>query len=66
MITITGGEISKLKGSSITYKPKCDKCGHTDQSEFTVSITMGVTEITTKKCPKCGNNQLIKMRHSMN
>jgi hypothetical protein len=66
MIIISGGEISNEKGSTITFKLKCEKCGHLDQSETTVTITTGVTEITTKKCPSCGNNQIIKMKHSLN
>ena len=66
MIIISGGEISKERGSSVTYKVKCEKCGEVDQSESTVTVTKGVTEMTTKKCTRCGNNQVIKMKHSLN
>jgi len=65
MITISGGVISKQSGSSITYKLKCDKCGNAESSETTVTVTKGVTEISTKKCSNCGNNQIIKMKHTV-
>ena len=63
MITISGGIISKQIGSSITYKLICDKCGIAESSERTVTITKGVTEISTKKCSNCGYNQIIKMKY---
>lgn len=66
MITITGGVISKERNSSITYKLKCDKCGNTPDSEYSITVTKGITEISTKKCSFCGNNQVIKMKHSLN
>lgn len=66
MVIISGGEISKQKNSSITYRLKCDKCGHVDLSESTVTITIGVTEVTTKRCSNCGNNQTIKMKLCQN
>jgi len=62
-IAITGGIISLQKGSSVTYKFKCDKCGFTEQNEHTVTVTKGVTEVSTKKCSSCGNNQTIKLKH---
>ncbi len=62
MITITGGVISKHKGNSVTYIPKCEKCGNVDHLENTVTLTKGVTEVTTKRCSICGNNQIIKMK----
>jgi len=62
-IAITGGVISKQKGSSITYKLKCEKCGFIEQDENTVTVTKGVTEVSTKKCSGCGNNQIIKLKH---
>ncbi|NOU18985.1 MAG: hypothetical protein HOO91_15625 [Bacteroidales bacterium] len=64
MITISGGVILKQIGSSITYKLKCDKCGNAESSENTITIMKGVTEISTKKCSSCGNNQIIKMKHA--
>jgi hypothetical protein len=63
VIIISGGVISKQIGSSITYKLLCDKCGNTESTESTVTITKGVTEISTKKCSNCGNNQIVKMKH---
>ena len=47
-IAITGGVISKQKGSSVTYKFKCEKCGFTEHNENTVTVTKGVTEVSTK------------------
>jgi len=66
MVIISGGEISKQKDSSVTYRLKCEKCGHVDLLETTVTITRGVTEVTTKKCPSCGNFQTIKMKLCQN
>ena len=62
MVTITGGVISKHKGSSITFIPKCEKCGNAEHAESTVTLTVGVTEVSTRKCSICGNNQIIKMK----
>jgi len=62
MVTITGGVIAKQIGTSISFKLKCEKCGCSEHPESMVSLTRGVTEITTKKCSNCGNNQIIKMK----
>ncbi len=62
MITITGGIISKQNGSTVTYKLKCNSCSYEDQIETTITLTKGVTEITTQKCPNCGKVQIIKMK----
>ena len=63
LITISGGVISKQIGSSITYKLLCEKCGIAESSEKTITITKGVTEVLSKKCSNCGNNQIIKMKY---
>jgi len=63
-IIITGGVVSKQRGSSVTYKLKCDKCGITESAESTVTVSKGVTEVSTKKCSNCGNNQIIKIKRA--
>lgn len=62
MVTISGGNISSERGSSVTFKVKCDKCGYSDSSEATISVSKGVTEVATRKCSFCGHNQVIKMK----
>ena len=64
MVTITGGVVLELKGTSVTFKPKCEKCGNDDNIEITLTLLRGVSEITTRKCSKCGNNQITKMKLS--
>ena len=64
MITISGGVISKQSGSSVTYKLKCVNCNNVELNETTVSITKGVTEITTFRCSNCGNNQITKIKYA--
>jgi len=64
MITISGGEVLKQNGSSITYKLKCSRCGNIESSEATITIMKGVTEVTAKRCSNCGNNQIVKMKFS--
>ncbi|HCT29574.1 MAG TPA: hypothetical protein DIW31_02310 [Bacteroidales bacterium] len=66
MITIVGGEISNQKGTTVTYRLKCESCGYIDSSETTITIMKGVTEVTTRKCPHCGKSQIIKMKFDMN
>jgi len=63
-IIITGGVVSKQSGSSVTYKLKCDKCGNTGSAESTVTVSKGVTEVSSKKCSNCGNNQIIKIKRT--
>lgn len=63
MIVIQGGLISKQEGNTISYKVKYDKCGNVEPDESIVNVTRGVTEIYSKKCSACGNNQSIKMKH---
>ncbi len=63
MITISGGVILKQSELNITYELNCDRCGNAESFETKANITRGVTEVTTKKCSKCGNNQIIKMKH---
>lgn len=62
MVSITGGIISKHKGNSVTYIPKCEKCGNANHAENTITLTKGVTEVSTKICSICGNYQVIKMK----
>ena len=62
MVTITGGVISKQMGSSVRFIHTCEKCGNSEHPETLVSLTKGVTEITSKKCSKCGNNQMVKLK----
>jgi len=64
MITITGGVISKQSGSSVTYKVKCDNCENIDPDETTITLTKGVTDLSTKRCSKCGNNQITKLKYT--
>jgi len=64
MITISGGVISKQIETTVTYKFKCEKCGMVDGKEFNVNVTLGITEIATKKCSNCGNIQMIKLKHN--
>lgn len=62
MVSITGGIVSKQKGTSITFTPKCEKCGNAEYSATTVTLTKGITEVSTKRCSVCGNNQMVKMK----
>jgi len=62
MITISGGVISKQTGSSVTYNPQCDSCKSVEPYETTVTITRGVTEISTFICSNCGNHQITKIK----
>ncbi len=62
MITITGGIISKQNGSMVTYQFKCSKCDYIDSSQTTITLTKGVTEVSTQQCPNCSITQIIKMK----
>ncbi len=66
MVTISGGVVSKQNNTSVTFRLKCDKCGHMEESESTVTVTLGLTEVTTKKCPNCEHRQVIKMKMNLN
>ena len=63
MITISGGIISKQNGTSVTFKVKCDKCSYVDPTETTITVTRGVTDVSTKQCSNCGNNQVTKIKN---
>lgn len=62
MITITGGVIAKQNGSMVTYQFKCSNCGYVDSSQTTITLTKGVTEVSTHQCTNCGITQVIKMK----
>jgi transcription elongation factor Elf1 len=62
MITITGGVISRQNGSSVTYKPQCENCNNVEPVETTVTITRGVTEISTFNCSNCGTHQITRIK----
>jgi predicted nucleic acid-binding Zn ribbon protein len=66
MITIAGGELLSHRGTTVTYKLRCDNCGNIDETESSITVMKGVTEVTTKKCPKCGANQIVKMKFDLN
>lgn len=66
MINIDGGEVLSHRGTTVNFKLKCKKCGNIDESESSITVMRGVTEVTTKRCPKCGANQIVKMKIDMN
>jgi hypothetical protein len=65
MITISGGVISKQRGSSVVYKLMCDRCGIAETNDSFASISIGVTEVSTKKCSNCGNKQIVKIKYTV-
>jgi hypothetical protein len=64
MVAITGGVVLRQKGSSVTFRPKCEKCGNAENIESTLTLMKGVTEIATHKCSCCGSNLVTKMKLS--
>ncbi len=65
MVTISGGEISEEKGSTISFNLKCELCGELQYSKTRISLTNGLTDIFIRKCPSCNNNQIIKIKYTV-
>lgn len=63
MITINGCEVIQREGTFVKFKVKCSKCNNTNDKENTINLTKGITEVTTKQCAHCGNNQTIKLKY---
>ena len=65
-IALSGAIIIEEKGSQMKYKRKCEKCGWVDNSTVSTSAPMSKSNTTTSHffCPKCKNNQNIKIQGS--
>ena len=63
MITINGGIITRINDSMICFKLECKKCGAIESTESRVIVSVGITEVSTRKCPNCGCYQTIKIKH---
>lgn len=64
MISISGGIITELSNSSVSFKLKCELCGEIEFSETRISITKGITDVFLKKCPSCGTIQKIMIKEN--
>lgn|GEM_PF-1220787 len=62
MTTITGGIILKQVEMLVTFRMQCDKCGYQEPATHSLTLTRGVTEVSTMHCPMCGNHQVTKIK----
>jgi hypothetical protein len=62
-VALSGAVIIEEKGSQITYKNKCEKCGWVSNSTVSGSAPMRNSTTTSYfMCTKCKNNQKVTLQ----
>lgn len=61
---LQGAVIVSKDGLRISYKQKCEKCGHVSTSTTTMTVGSTTSSKTTSqfRCSKCGNHQRIEIQ----
>ena len=61
-IALRGAVILNQDGNLVTYKEKCESCGHVSPGERKTSIDGWGTYTSAFRCFKCGTNQKGEIR----
>ncbi len=61
-VALQGAVILEQDGSLLTYKEKCEACGHVNPGQRKASIGGWGTYTSSFRCPRCGNNQKVEIR----
>jgi predicted Zn-ribbon and HTH transcriptional regulator len=63
-IEMTGGVIVDERGTVVTFRQKCEKCGYVfDWNKTTIVPAFSSRKVRPFTCPQCGNYQEVKVRY---
>ena len=63
-IEMTGGVVVRDRGTVVTYRQRCEMCGHTyDYDKTTIVPAYSTRSCRNFTCPECGHYQDVWLRH---
>lgn len=63
-IEVTGGIIVNERGTVVTYRQKCERCGYVyDYNKTTIVPAYSTRSARNFTCPECGNYQEVSLTH---
>ena len=63
-VEMTGGVVVRDRGTVVTYRQRCAKCGFTyDYDKTTIVPAYSTRSARNFTCPECGHYQEVSMRH---
>jgi hypothetical protein len=63
-IEMTGGEIVRERGTVVTFRQRCEKCGFVfDWNKTTIVPAYSSRNVRAFTCPECENYQEVVARH---
>jgi ribosomal protein S27AE len=63
-IEIKGGLIVNERGTVVTFRQRCERCGYIfDWNKTTIVPAFGSRKVRPFTCPQCGNYQEVEARH---
>ena len=63
-IELTGATLVSERGTIVTYRQRCEECGHTySYNKTTVVPAFGTRKCRAFTCPRCGNYQEVSMTY---
>ena len=63
-IEMTGGVIVNERGTVVTFRQKCERCGYEfDWNKTTIVPAFSSRKVRPFTCPQCGNHQEVELRY---
>ncbi len=63
-IEMTGGVIVDERGTVVTFRQKCERCGYVfDWNKTTIVPAFSSRKVRPFTCPQCGNYQEVELRY---
>lgn len=61
---MTGGKITNVRGTVVTFQQKCENCGYVfDWNKTTIVPAYGSRNVRPFTCPECNHYQEVSVRH---
>ena len=61
---MTGGKITNVRGTVVTFQQKCENCGYVfDWNKTTIVPAYSSRKVRAFTCPECGHYQDVEVRH---
>jgi NAD-dependent SIR2 family protein deacetylase len=63
-IEMTGGSIVNARGTVVTFRQKCEKCGYVfDFNKTTIVPAFSSRKVRPFTCPECDNYQEVELHY---
>ncbi|MGB3683041.1 MAG: hypothetical protein WA990_11215 [Rubrobacteraceae bacterium] len=61
---MTGGKITNVRGTVVTFHQKCENCGYVfDWNKTTIVPAYSSRKVRAFTCPECNHYQEVEVRH---